>query len=117
MKWLGGETLSYYEMVGRIFDTTPAMAMNEDLAHTDWSLCSTILVVEANDIILAEITADLNFDQFEGYLAGVSETMNAADRDICRLVLVDDADFVSNLNLGRTSDHHPVLGTMKVLLQ
>jgi len=74
-------------------------------------------VIEAKNVVLAKIAADLNFDQFERYLARIGETVNAADWNICRLILVDGADFVSHFNLGRTSDDHPVLGTMKVLLQ
>ena len=44
-----------------------------------------VLVVEAHDIVLAEITADLNFDQFKWDLARIGEAVDAADWNIGRL--------------------------------
>ena len=74
-------------------------------------------VVEAHDVVLAEIAADLHLDQFERDLAGIGEPMDAADRDIDRFVLVHAADVVAERDLGGALDHHPVLGAMEVLLQ
>ena len=48
-------------------------------------------VVEAHDVVLAEIAADLHLDQFERDLAGIGEPMNAADRDVDRFVFVHAA--------------------------
>ena len=45
-------------------------------------LFASIDVVEAHDVVLAEIAADLHLDQFERHLPGIAEPMNAADRDI-----------------------------------
>src|SRR5262249_49367960 len=74
-------------------------------------------VVEAHDIVLAEIAADLHLDQFERDLAGIGEPMNAADRDIDRLVLVHAAHVVAESDLGRSCDHHPMFRPVEVLLQ
>ena len=51
---------------------------------TDERLSASVDVVEAHDVVLAEIAADLHLDQLERDLAGIGEPMNAADRDIDR---------------------------------
>ena len=44
------------------------------------------LVFDADDVILAEVGAGLHFDQLEQDLAGVGEAMDAAERQVDRLV-------------------------------
>ena len=49
-------------------------------------------VVDADDVVLAEIAAGLHLDQFQRDLAPVGEPVNRADRDVDRLVLVHGFD-------------------------
>ena len=45
-------------------------------------LPTAIDVVQPHDIVLAEIAADLDLNQFERNLAGIGKPMNASDADI-----------------------------------
>src|SRR5579872_4965697 len=81
------------------------------------SLMTAIIIVEADDIVLAEITADLNLDQLKLYLSRIEEPMNAADRNVDRLVFVDDTYFGADSDFGSASHHHPMFGAVEVLLQ
>ena len=85
--------------------------------RSDGSSVAAVLVVEAYDVVLAEIAADLHLDQFERDLAGIGEPMDAADRDVDRFVLVDRADVAVDRHFGGALDHDPMLGAMEVLLQ
>src|ERR1043166_7595468 len=80
-------------------------------------LSALVNILEPDDVVLAEIAAGLNFDQFERNLAGIGEPMHGPDRDIGRLVLVDDLLGLAHGDLGRPAHHDPVLGAMKMLLQ
>src|ERR1044072_3556740 len=79
-----------------------APVFGKDHAHQS---TSSVSVVEALDVVLAEIAADLHLDQLERDFSRIGEAMDAADRDIDRLVLVHGAD------------DDPVLGAMEMLLQ
>src|SRR5262245_4580712 len=80
-------------------------------------LSTPVNIVEAHDVVLAAIAADLHLDQFARDLAGIGEPMDAADRDIDGLVFVHAAHVVAERDLGRSFDHDPMLGAMEVLLQ
>src|SRR5262247_1628113 len=83
----------------------------------DGLLPASVDVVEAHDVVLAEIAADLHFDQFEWDLARIGKPMNVADRDIDGFVFVHAAHVIAERDLGRSLDHDPMLGAMEVLLQ
>src|SRR5262249_13154262 len=51
------------------------------MAASDTSRQAIIGVLEADDVILTEINANLNLDQFERDEAGIGETVHGADRD------------------------------------
>ena len=51
-----------------------------------------IIILDTDDVILAEITAGLNLDQFQQNLAGIFQPVDRADRDIDRFVLVHGLD-------------------------
>jgi hypothetical protein len=55
-----------------------------------------IVVLEAHDVILAEIAAGLDLDQFEVDLARIFEAMPGAAGHVDRLVLVQESDIVAN---------------------
>src|SRR5580704_10082114 len=80
-------------------------------------LVTAVLVGETDDVVFAEIAADLNLDQFERYRAGIGKAMHTADRDIDRLVFMNGADFRSDGDFGRPAHHDPMFGTVEMLLQ
>ena len=71
-------------------------------------LSTPVNIVEAHDVVLAEIAADLHLDQFERDLARVGEPMNAPNRDIDGFVLVHAAHVIAERDLGRSLDHDPI---------
>src|SRR5947208_1922492 len=83
----------------------------------DHALAAAVDVVESDDVVVAGSAADLHLDQLERNFAGIGEPMNAADRDIDRLVFVHDAHVAAERDLGRSLHHHPMLRPMEVLLQ
>src|SRR5215468_1814794 len=80
-------------------------------------LSASVEIVQANDVIIAQIAPDLHLDQFERDLAGVGEAMNAPDRDVDRFIFVHAAHVVAERDLGRSPHHNPMFGTMEMLLQ
>ena len=73
-------------------------------------------IVDSDDVILPEIAAGLNLDELDVDLAGVGEPMRRADRQIDRLVLVDESHLLIERDLGCAAHDHPMLGPMVVLL-
>jgi hypothetical protein len=65
-----------------------------------------IIILDTDDVVLAEITAGLNLDQFQQNLAGIFQPVDRADRDIDRLVLVHGLDeFIDRSRLiGASAD-------------
>ena len=49
-----------------------------------------IVVLDAHDVVLAEIAAGLHLDQFEVDLAGIFEAMPRADWHVDRFILVQN---------------------------
>src|ERR1700761_9453974 len=76
-----------------------------------------IIVFDADDVILAEITAGLDLDQFQQDLAGVFQPVDGTDRDVDRFVLVHGLDGFVDRHPRGAAHHDPVLGAMVVLLQ
>jgi hypothetical protein len=76
-----------------------------------------VIILNADDVVLAEITAGLNLDQFQQNLAGVFQPVDGADRDIDRLVLVHDLDQFVDGHARGAAHHDPVLGAVMMLLQ
>src|SRR3954468_15357019 len=81
------------------------------------SLPAPVDVVEAHDVVLAQIAADLYLDQFKPDLAGVGEPMDAPDRDVDGFVFVHAALVSAERHFGRPLDHDPMLGSVEMLLQ
>src|SRR5271170_6706813 len=78
---------------------------------------TVIDVVDSDDVILAEIAAGLNLDQLHVDLTWIGEPVRRANRQIDRLVFVDERHFVVKRNLSGAAHDHPVLGAVVVLLQ
>ena len=57
-------------------------------------ICSgaPVIILDADDVVLAEITAGLHLDQFQQILTGTFQPVDRADQDIDRLILVHGLD-------------------------
>lgn len=86
----------------------PLQAVNPNTDHGVHSCCAPsaacINVFVPNDIILAEIAAGLNFDQYHWHFAWVLHPVCGTERDIARLVFRDERHFIINGDLGRAFD-------------
>src|ERR1700722_18773490 len=74
-------------------------------------------VVEAHDVVFAEIGAGLHLDHLQRHLAWVLETVSSAKRDIGRLVFGDDKALFTARDECRTAYDDPVFGAVMVHLQ
>ena len=75
------------------------------------------MILYADDVVLAEIAACLDLDQFKKNLAEIFEAVDGAHRNINRLVLVHSLDDVIDCHSCGATHHDPVLGAMVVLLE
>ena len=57
-------------------------------------LRATVDVVEANDVVLAQITAGLHLDQLQQHFAGVAQTVRAAEWNKGALVFAEQEHFL-----------------------
>src|SRR5277367_3423903 len=74
-------------------------------------------VLDADDVVLAEVRAGLDLDQLQVDLARIGEPVDHPDRQEDRLVLVDDLLLLAARHLGGASDDDPMLGAMEMPLQ
>ena len=95
--------------------STPQRMYRVSVSHCN-SL-TIISVLNANDIVLAEIAARLNFNQLDVDFSRVGEAMNASDGKVNRLVFMNELVLSVDCHLGRAANHDPVLGAMMVFLQ
>src|SRR6185436_3871977 len=110
---------------GAVFDLTRFLDANRSpppdqargYASLENALAALVVVLDADDVVLAEIAAGLDFDQFELDLAGILQPVHRADRDVDRFVLVHGLDQFVDGHLCRSAHHDPVLGTVVMLLQ
>src|SRR5258707_6610159 len=66
-----------------------------------------VSVLEAHDVVLAEIGARLHLDEMKGNFPRILQPVPRAERDIGRLVLVQEDLVVAAQHLGGTRDDHP----------
>src|SRR3954471_5665088 len=77
---------------------------------------AAIIILDPDDVVLAQIAAGLHLDQFKRNLPGVFHTVGCTDWDVYRFVLVNGLDEVVYGYARSASHHDPVLGSMVVLL-
>src|SRR3569833_3314642 len=76
-----------------------------------------IRILEADDVVLAEVGAGLHLDDLERQLARIREAVRLAERDVGALVLGQDHLAVAAGDLRGALHDDPVLGAMVVHLQ
>ena len=75
-----------------------------------------VIVFNAHDIIFAEIAAGLDLNQLQIDLAGIFKAMPFPNRDIDRLVFVQDSYVLADRYSGRPAHDNPVLRAVMVHL-
>src|SRR3546814_3663116 len=80
-------------------------------------LRSPVNILEAHDVVLAQVIARLHFDQFEWAIADVFQTMLHPDRDVRGLVGTQHQQVLATGDAGAAIDHHPMLGAVMMQLQ
>src|SRR5262249_24121356 len=78
---------------------------------------AAVRVLEADDVVLAEVAARLHLDDLEVYLAGVGQAVRLAQRDVGALVLAEQDLLVAAGHLGGAGDDDPVLRAVVMHLQ
>ncbi len=73
-------------------------------------------VVGAQDVVLAEVGADLHLDDLDGHLARVLEPVPLRCEDVDALVFAHELLFFADDDLGRALDDDPMLRAMMVHL-
>src|SRR4051812_26267876 len=74
-------------------------------------------VFEADDVVLAQVGAGLDFDDLERDLAGILEAVLGADRDIGGFVLGEEKGLLAASHPRGAAYDDPVLGAVVVHLQ
>ena len=64
----------------------------QSLCYGGMLLRPLIIVLDADDIVLAEVASGLDLDELQQNLAGIFQPVHGADRDIDRFVLMHDLD-------------------------
>ena len=78
---------------------------------------AAIAVLEAHDVVLAEIGAGLHLDDVQRNLAGILDAMLRAERNVGRLILLEQERLLAARDARRAGDDDPVLGAMMMQLQ
>src|SRR5579884_2703495 len=78
---------------------------------------AAIAVLEANDVVLTQVGAGLYLDDVHRDLAWILDAMAHTDRDVGRLVLLEQEDLVPAGDAGGPGHDDPVLGSVVMHLQ
>jgi len=76
-----------------------------------------IPVLEPHNVVLTEVTAGLNLDDFKRDPPGIGEPMHGPDGNENRLVLMHKMCGIPQGHFGRAADHNPMFGAVKMALQ
>src|SRR6185503_5414154 len=74
-------------------------------------------ILVADDVILAEVVAELHFDHFHIDAAEILQPVTIAEVDVDRLSGGHRPDNLADGHGGLAGDHHPMLPAMIVALQ
>src|SRR3984893_12782271 len=78
---------------------------------------ASVTVLEAHDVVLAQVRAGLHLDDFQRHRARVLDAVLDAHRDVGRLVLFEKEDLVAASDARGAGHHHPVLGAVMMQRQ
>src|ERR1700730_15999689 len=78
---------------------------------------ASVTVLEAHDVVLAEVRTRLHLDDFERHDARVLNAVLDAHRDVGRLVLFEKEDLLAASDARGAGHHYPVLGAVMMQRQ
>src|ERR1700739_1679419 len=78
---------------------------------------AAVAVLEAHDVVFAEVGPRLHLDDLEHDGAGILDAVLHADRDVGRLVLLEKKHLFAASNARGSGDHDPMLRAMMMQLQ
>src|SRR6202171_26228 len=78
---------------------------------------TSIGIVEAHDVVFAEVRARLHLDDLEGHLPGVLEPVAHAERDERRFVFAQEKLLVAARDERRAAHDDPVFGAVVMHLK
>ncbi len=78
---------------------------------------STVIVFEADDIVLSQAGARLDFNQVERFGGIIFQPTNFPDRDIGRLVREEAEGLVPATHQRFATHHNPMFGSVLVFSQ
>src|SRR6201993_4078353 len=78
---------------------------------------ASVSVLEAHDVVLPEVGARLHLDDLEHDGARILDAVLHADRDIGRLVLLEEEHFLAPRDARRARHHDPMLGAVMMQLE
>jgi hypothetical protein len=76
-----------------------------------------INILETDDVVLAEVRADLDLDELKRTFAGIGKTMRASEWQVHRLIFLHEAHPIIDRDFRSSVDDDPMLGTVMMLLQ
>src|SRR5215472_11871815 len=77
---------------------------------------STKVIMQANDVVFAEITAALYLNKDQQFVAWILYAMGGADSNVDRFTCLDNRLLIVQCDPGGSLDHDPVLRPLRVLL-
>src|SRR5260370_41652163 len=78
---------------------------------------AAILVIEAHDVVFADVITALNLDHHQGIRAGIFQAVPRFQRDKSRFIDLYRINALAVGDARRAADHHPMLAAMSVHLQ
>jgi len=76
-----------------------------------------VVILEANDIVFAEVLAILNLDEHQVDDAGILQAVRRAVGNVGRLIAAEHQFAIAADNLRRTGNYNPMLAPVVVHLQ
>jgi hypothetical protein len=76
-----------------------------------------VIVFEPHDIVLAQVIAELNLDEYEGVIRSVAETVIGLWRDVYVFACIESQLTVSADDIGRAGDDDPVFAAPCMTLE
>src|SRR5215469_11312317 len=78
---------------------------------------AAVAILEAHDVVLAEIGARLHLDDLECNGARILDAVLHPDRDVSRLVLLEEKHLLAAGDTRRAGDDDPMLGAVVMQLE
>ena len=98
-----------FAAMGRSYITIPTGALSQISRLIG---LTTVYILEANDIVLTQISTRLHFNDVQRNLAGVIDAMFRAQWNVGRLIFFEQKYLIVTGNLRGARHHNPVLGAM-----